>query len=263
MDAFWILDPYILIKHYDEVIPNKNMTMEQQLNAITRLIIYYIILIIIFYKNTGMVIYGLIIIGLLVAFYYLDKDDEHFETLEDIKKIPCDSCQIDRNTVFDNPISNEENNNSNNLLESGYIDSDGNYKIGPEYTPYTEKLLGTVIKNNNNNNNQRVPSTANPYANIVFSDYLDLGNIPEPCNVDDTQIQTDMQNLYNSSIYRNTSDVYERENSQRMFYTTTVLDVPNGQSDFANWCFKAPTTCKENTGACTYYDQSLMQSPRY
>ena len=259
MDEFWILDPYILIKHYDEIIPNKNMTMEQQLNAITRLIIYYINLIIIFYKNTGMVIYGLIIIGLLVAFYFLDRDDEHFETLEDIKKTPCDSCKIDRNTVFDNPIAPTDDSKIDKILESGYIDSDGNYRIGPEYTPYTEDNKKIPIKEKN----CRIPTVANPYANVVFSDYLDLENIPEPCNVDDSQVQTDMQNLYNSSIYRNTSDVYERENSQRMFYTTTVLDIPNSQSDFANWCFKAPTTCKENTGACTYFDQSLMQSPRY
>lgn len=255
MDAFWLIDPYILIKHYDEIIPNSTMTLEQQLNAITRLAIYYIVLIILFYDNTDMVIYGIIVIIMLVVYYYIDKHEEKFESLTDV---PCASCAIDKDTLYDNPIKREIN-TEKDIVESGYIDSNGNYKIGPEYTPYTDKDIKLPIKDKN----CRKPTVDNPYANIVFSDYLDLGNIPEPCNVDSDQVQQEMQNLYNSSIYRNTSDVYERENSQRMFYTTAVLDVPNGQSDFANWCFKAPPTCKENTANCTYYDQGLWQSPRY
>ena len=72
-----------------------------------------------------------------------------------------------------------------------------------------------------------------------------------------------MQNLYNSSIYRNLSDVWERENSQRMFYTTPIQTIPNNQTDFANWLYKTGPTCKENTEYCTYYQDPTMVSDRY
>jgi hypothetical protein len=100
-------------------------------------------------------------------------------------------------------------------------------------------------------------------SNIVFSDYLDAQNIAEPCNIDDSDVQNQMQNLYNSSIYRNLEDVWERENSQRMFYTVPIQTVPNSQTDFANWLYKTGPTCHENTQYCTYYEDPSMTSQRY
>ena len=72
-----------------------------------------------------------------------------------------------------------------------------------------------------------------------------------------------MQNLYNSSIYRNFEDVFERENSQRMFYTLPIQTVPNDQADFANWLYKSGPTCRESTQNCNYYESPEMTSGRY
>jgi hypothetical protein len=72
-----------------------------------------------------------------------------------------------------------------------------------------------------------------------------------------------MQNLYNSSIYRNLGDVWERENSQRIFHTLPIQTVPNSQTDFANWLYKTSPTCKENTQYCDYYEAPNMISSRY
>lgn len=92
---------------------------------------------------------------------------------------------------------------------------------------------------------------------------MDAKNIAVPCNVDDSDVQNQMQNLYNSSIYRNLEDVWERENSQRMFYTVPIQTVPNSQTDFANWLYKTGPTCHENTQYCTYYEDPSMVSQRY
>ena len=73
----------------------------------------------------------------------------------------------------------------------------------------------------------------------------------------------EMQNLYNSSIYRNIDDVYERENSQRLFYTLPIQTVPNDQTNFANWLYKTGPSCKENSQNCNYYQDPSMTSPRY
>ena len=92
---------------------------------------------------------------------------------------------------------------------------------------------------------------------------MDAGNIPEPCNTDDKDIQTSMNQLYNSSIYRNIEDVFERENSQRIFYTMPITTVPNKQTEFANWLYKTGPTCKEKSANCTYYEEPYMSSQRY
>jgi hypothetical protein len=97
--------------------------------------------------------------------------------------------------------------------------------------------------------------------NIVFSDYLDAANVPEPCNSDQTK--DDAKYLYNSTVYRNIEDVYERQNSQRLFYTLPITTIPNKQGDFADWLYKTGPQCKENTSKCTYFEEPYMVSQRY
>jgi hypothetical protein len=165
--------------------------------------------------------------------------------------------------------------NVNFINESGYIDSDGNYKIGPNYSDINydeyvnkdkkkkQKKISWEKNEDYIKNTCRKPTVDNPFTNIVFTDYLDSGNLAEPCNVDDANIQNQMQNLYNSSIYRNLEDVWERENSQRMFYTVPIQTVPNSQTDFANWLYKTGPSCKENTQYCNYFEDPNMVSSRY
>ena len=72
-----------------------------------------------------------------------------------------------------------------------------------------------------------------------------------------------MNNLYNSSIFRNTSDVFARHNSQNMFYTVPTNLGVEGQTDFRNWLYKTNETCKENTANCSYPDRLYGDSQRY
>ena len=112
-------------------------------------------------------------------------------------------------------------------------------------------------------NTCRRPTAENPFMNVVFSDYLDLENVPQACNTSDENIQKEMNNLYNSSIFRNTSDVFARNNSQNMFYTVPTNLGVQGQTDFRNWLYKTNQTCKENTANCTYPDRLYGESQRY
>ena len=99
--------------------------------------------------------------------------------------------------------------------------------------------------------------------NIVFSDFLDLKNVPQACNVDNEDIQKEMNNLYNSSIFRTVDDVFSRNNSQNMFYTVPNNLDAEGQTNFRNWLFKTNETCKENTANCSYPDRLMGESQRY
>ena len=299
-DTFWIYDPSKIYQDYYVIIPTTSMSRIEQLNTITRFMIYFIIIILVFNGDDTYVLASLVIIITTIIIYHIyiadptgfanDLIKENYDEMDTFNKYKkcnisniktkCDLAnQIDTSLV--NIYNDADKVKSDRIIESGYIDSDGIYKIGPEYTMnsdiYTnidKDLQNTLYKDSekkiswdkNNYYNKkkcRKPTVNNPYANITFNDYLDASNIAEPCNSDDDQLQKEMQNLYNSTIYRNVSDVFERENSQRIFYTPPIKSVPNDQTDFANWLYKTGPTCKENTQNCTYYEDPAMVSQRY
>lgn len=296
-DKFWIEDPSVLFKKYYIIIPTKSMSRVEQLNTVSRFIIYFIILCIIFDTDTNIIIYLLVGLILIIMFFYIYVSDPigiKNDILDETTKLSekfvsqdntCNNCleNFELNkpavTLYDSVKNKIFKGNSipnkTFINESGYIDSDGNYKIGPDYSEINyenykenekEKKQKKISWEKNQEyikNTSRKPTIDNPFTNIVFSDYLDSGNLAEPCNIDDDDIPNQMQNLYNSSIYRNLEDVWERENSQRIFYTVPIQTVPNSQTDFANWLYKTGPSCKDNTQYCTYYEAPNMISSRY
>lgn len=300
-EKFWIEDPYVIYKNYYIIIPTQNMSRITQLNTVTRFLMYFIILCILFGSEQTIIIYLLIGIILIIIFYYIyisdtkgiqqdliseaEKSEKFFTNDGDEENESCSNCQ--ENFELNKPMVSLYDSVKNQVfkgnsvpnvdfeVESGYIDSDGNYKLGPNYSDIN---YSDYVKKQKKNKQKKVtwekdqlyrkdtcrqPTVQNPFANIVFSDYLDANNLAQPCNADDPEVSNQMQNLYNSSIYRNLSDVWERENSQRMFYTTPIQTIPNNQTDFANWLYKTGPSCKENTEYCTYYQDPMMVSDRY
>ena len=300
-EKFWIEDPYVIYKNYYIIIPTQNMSRITQLNTATRFLMYFIILCILFGSEQTIIIYLLIGIILIIIFYYIyisdpkgiqqdliseaEKSEKFFTNDEDEENESCSNCQ--ENFELNKPMVSLYDSVKNQVfkgnakpnvdfeVESGYIDSDGNYKLDPNYSDidyfdYVKKQKENKQKKVTWEKDQlyrkescRQPTVQNPFANIVFSDYLDANNLAQPCNADDPELSNKMQNLYNSSIYRNFSDVWERENSQRMFYSTPIQTIPNNQTDFANWLYKTGPSCKENTEYCTYYQDPAMVSDRY
>jgi hypothetical protein len=294
MDTFWIYKPKVLIENYYELLPTNKMSRTTQMNTMTRLLIILIILSLLFEKDNTILLVCLTMIIMIVVFYVINKTDDKGvdkdlikESKDEIEKFTnmkktCNECP---NSVYSNKSPNYSVNkiynnakdqitkvpvNNNVLIESGYIDFDGNYKIGKDYSDINQdniKINTPEISFDKYNYYKketcRKPTADNPFANIVFADYLDASNIPEPCNVDDKDIHKEMNFLYNSSIYRNIEDVFERENSQRVFYTVPITTVPNKQTEFANWLYKTGPTCKENSANCTYFEEPYMVSQRY
>lgn len=294
MDIFWIYKPKILLEDYYDILPTTKMSRTKQMNTITRLLIYLIILSLLFDNDNTILLLCLTMIIMIIIFYFINKADikgvgkdiakeseDEIEKFTNIKK-GCNDCDVNIygnksknysiNKIYENakdPITKVPT-DKNILIESGYIDFDGKYKIGKDYSD----VNFSDIKNNTpsisydkydfyKKQTCRKPTVENPFTNIVFADYLDAGNIAEPCNVDDDNIKKTMNQLYNSNIYRNIEDVFERENSQRVFYTVPITTVPNKQTEFAEWLYKTGPTCKENSGNCTYYEEPYMVSQRY
>jgi hypothetical protein len=297
MEKFWLNEPSIIINNYWEIIPINNMNMNRKLNCVTRLFIIFLILVLVFKKEPIYIILVLVFIMLIIIFYYMHINDdksinnELLASNDDIEEYtpdnfycPKNGCKINCkgdcprelsetngpiNSIYNDPnyrdLIMKDGSSKNVTLEAGYLDSDGNYRIGKEYDLDSKinnkKKLNYEFNENYNKNKCRKPTADNPYMNIVFSDYLDASNVPEPCNSD--QSKDDAKYLYNSTVYRNIEDVFERQNSQRLFYTLPITTIPNKQNEFADWLYKTGPQCKENTSKCTYFEEPYMISQRY
>jgi len=303
MEKFWLNEPSNIINNYWEIIPNNKMNMIRKLNTITRLLIIFLILLLLFNREAIFIILVIVFIILIIIYYYMyvcdennieddlvASDDEIEEYTPDNFYCPKNGCKINCNddcpkellknkkelsetngpinSIYNDPNYRDkimkDDSSPNVILEAGYIDSDGNYRLGREYnldTKTEKKKINYEANEKYKKSKCRKPTADNPYLNVVFSDYLDAANVPEPCNSDQTK--DDAKYLYNSTIYRNIEDVYERQNSQRLFYTLPITTIPNKQGEFADWLYKTGPQCKENTSKCTYFEEPYMVSQRY
>ncbi len=188
-DKFWAEDFTILFKkeRLIEFFPRKEFTNNENLNAITRLVIYASILFFIFTKKQESLYY---IIGVLLLTYFLWKNSSKSK-------------------------ENIENESKQNCV---------------------------------------APTKNNPFMNVLMNDYLENPNRQEACDINDETVKQGIEENFNNNLYKDIDDIFDRMNSQRQFYTTPSTTIPNKQDDFANWLYKTPATCKENSVCLRYED---------
>lgn len=113
------------------------------------------------------------------------------------------------------------------------------------------------IKENLNNNNQDIinnklcvkPSKDNPFMNPTIVDIENNKNANlEACHIDNLKIRKDIDKYFINNQFRDVKDIYEKNISQRQFYTMPSTTIPNNQNAFAHWLYHREKTCKENNG---------------
>lgn len=191
-DKFWFLEPAILFKfnRLDEFFPSRDMTIEEQLNAIVRLSTYLSLGMVFYTYNTNYIYIAILTLLFTYCIYYYS----------------------DRS-----PVSEEfESNKSTNIVKP------------TEDNPFMNILPEEYISNPNREAVSRLNCNKNPNIDELITKH------------------------FNYNLYRDSSDLYGRNTSQRQFYTMPVTTIPNEQDKLANWLYKTPPTCKENNGiACS------------
>ena len=93
----------------------------------------------------------------------------------------------------------------------------------------------------------RRPTPSNPFMNPL------IGERPAdpPCLHTDPGVAEEVEKHFNEGLFRNVTDVWDRENSQRQFYTIPGGTIPNDREAFLNWCYKTKYVCKDDPGSCT------------
>lgn len=250
---FWTEDPSILYKNdnYLEIIPTSRMTHIEQLNALTRLSIYYLILLIIFGRSGSWFYLPIIVIILCIIIYYIYKYDPNGK----LKEYEMKRKQIEENFTSNADVFYEAN--PQYELESGYYDFDNNLILGQEYGVHTKPIKELTYTLDEfadfTKATCKKPTVNNPFMNPLVSEF-NTDNPPSACNADDDEIKAQIDINFRKNLYMDVDDLFNIKNSQRQFYTIPMPAIPPDQSSFANWLYKTELTCKENQEGCLRYE---------
>lgn len=106
------------------------------------------------------------------------------------------------------------------------------------------------------NKNLRKPTINNPFMNYNYIT-SNPNSGPAEKSYDNKKVQKEIKDYFNTNLYRDVSDLYGKNNSQRQYYTMPNTEVVNDQTKFAKWCYGTDATCKENTIKCAPYSNQL------
>jgi len=98
------------------------------------------------------------------------------------------------------------------------------------------------------------PTIDNPFMNVLISDYKDNPRRPKACRLSGRTKQQATK-FFNHNLYRSTDDIFQKNSSDRQFYTTPITTIPNDMDGFAKWLYRSPPTCKEGNGNKCYINQ--------
>lgn len=96
------------------------------------------------------------------------------------------------------------------------------------------------------------PTDDNPFANVLMNEYAENVHRHPACPIED--VADDVHKKFMKGLYSDITDIYEKENSQRQFYSTPNTQIPNDQINFAKWCYMKDTTCKTDPSQCTGFE---------
>lgn len=93
-----------------------------------------------------------------------------------------------------------------------------------------------------------VPTKENPFMNVLMSDYSENPQKKEACDVSKGKTKKLVKKYFNNNLYRDVSDVYNKNASDRNYYTMPISTIPNDQESFAKYLYGQDKTCKEGAG---------------
>lgn len=237
---FWSDDLGVLVntEYLFEFFPTKSHTMNQKLNAITRLAIYVVALLTIQSQSFEYIKYLIYVMIATYAIYYYKTQNVNGDNVSVFA--PRNLVKAEEKSVTINKINQQDTvSNPSNLISQ-------------------EKIIETI---DNVDENCVKPSLDNPFMNVNYVDYLDNPNRNQACDITSPEVKKDANSKFMNNLFRDTSDLFETNNSQRQFYTMPSTTIPNKQDEFAKWLYLSPKTCKEDQDYCLRYEDLRQNRP--
>ena len=92
----------------------------------------------------------------------------------------------------------------------------------------------------------RKPTQNNPFMNPLIGD----SPMGPPCDQRNPEIKEMMKHHFENGLYQDVDAVWDRENSQRQFYTIPGATNPPDRKAFLDWLYNTEYVCKQDPGAC-------------
>jgi hypothetical protein len=254
-DKIWTQNVEILYQknRLTEIMPTKDMTLPEKLNALMRLSILAGIASVILFSD-----YKYLYIPMMMAMIQIGAI--HMEpTILDKKPINVDDVTEININDDTNDISNESGNQSNNDADTleGFNLQDMNddtlkEKLKPEMSSCNVTPNKLCVK----------PTKNNPFMNAM--NYDSRYRQPACTPIGDEVIQENIDDFFNDNLFKDVSDIYNKRASQRQFFTMPYTTYPNDGGNFAKWLYGRPRTCKEGNGAqCVANNYERLQGGSY
>ena len=98
----------------------------------------------------------------------------------------------------------------------------------------------------------QIPTKDNPFMNTPYFDIAADKDLPKSCtSYDNKGIQRKIETEFDKGLYKNYTDIFGKENSQRQFFSIPYREGVPDQAAFAHWLYRTTDTCKEGNGlAC-------------
>jgi Ca2+/Na+ antiporter len=95
------------------------------------------------------------------------------------------------------------------------------------------------------------PTEDNPFMNVLISDIKENPERPRACRYKG-KVKADIKKAFDTNLYRDVDDVFQKKASDRQYYTTAITTIPNDVDTYAKWLYMTGKTCKEGNGDRCY-----------
>lgn len=108
----------------------------------------------------------------------------------------------------------------------------------------------------------QMPTKENPFMNVLISDIENNPKKKKACKITDEKVKNKIEENFNYNLYKDVSDIYSKNNSQREFVSNPSTTIPNNQEEFAKFLYDWGSSCKENPKECLKYED-IRQKREY
>jgi len=269
-DPFWSDDISVLYnqERLIEFFPTKDMNRNEKLNSLARFFIYAGLLLALQQREASplyLAVFG------MSATYFIYKNVGGMNDLSGLLQDNKDVKPVIKVGDIKTGITDKKVRFADGINRE-FTDIDGNpYEyVDGEVDPVLVRRQMDAELNGGDGSEEMcaMPTPNNPFMNYqVAGDDPRRFSIP-PCQYEDTidqeGVKDQVEEYFDERLYKDVGeDIYERNNSQREFYTVPIHD----QSSYANWLYNSPPTCKEDTEMCLEYEdlrakRSIFPNPQ-
>jgi len=214
----WSNDPTILFNkdHILELWPTTNMSYEEKMNAVTRLIVIITVLGFIVTKSTKLLIVGIITVALIFILYKMRKPKLTKKLLESNEGFEVQGNQV--TGLFDKKAKTI----TNPVTLESVISSE--FKEGDKKNPFSNVLLTDIM---DDPDRKAAPPSFNPEVEVKITKDVKKG----------VQFMNPGINNTDKQLYGDLWNKFELDQSNRVFYSTANTRVTNDQGAFAKYLY--------------------------